>query len=476
MELRDAFNPDLHAILTSFPDNLFGVYSRFLQRIHPTAVFYVSAVLRWLTFSSSPVTMPELEDALAFNFSCTSEFVYDPMRRGENADRVCKMLEGMIVVKKKRLNSPRTVSLAHASVEDYLRSEKFTQEYMAYNLRTGPSHRFLAQTCLGYLLQFTDRPLIHETRTDYPLGPYAADYWHYHLHHSDNPALLSSLVVCLLQDGSSQYAAFSDLRQSLWDPSRPLWDQPLRDRPLWDRVPVTKPLSVCSELGYTEAVRFLLQNGANPNTNNNGSTALQAASSHGHLDIVRILLQSGAKVDILALDGACYYMHWDIVQVLLQKSSISVVGKWISDELVIAVQGDRLELVQILLEAWTNLGGAQLPLHHLMVTASEQGQSNIICLLLEHGADVNTATKNYNVLCAASFHGHVEAIQVLLKKGAEVNVMSGRYGSALQAASLRGNVEIVKLLLENGAEDNAAGGEYGSALQAASFMGSMEIV
>ncbi|KAJ7793904.1 hypothetical protein B0H14DRAFT_3558555 [Mycena olivaceomarginata] len=286
MELRDAFNPDLHAILTSFPDNLFGVYSRFLQRIHPTAVFYVLAVLRWLAFSSEPVTMACLEDALVFNFSNPSEFVYDLARRGENADRVCKMLEGLIVVNQEwdfwEDENTRTVTLAHASVKDYLRSEKFAQEYPGYDLRVGPSHRFLAQTCLGYLLQFIDHPLTRKTRTNYPLGTYAAENWYYHLGRSNDPALLSSLVVGLFG---------SDFQ-------------------------FTKPLSVCSRLGYTEAVRFLLQNGADPNMDDNGYTALQVASRLRHPDIVRILLQSGANVDIVVLDEACIRSHWDIVPVL----------------------------------------------------------------------------------------------------------------------------------------------------------------
>ncbi|KAJ7855163.1 ankyrin repeat-containing domain protein [Mycena olivaceomarginata] len=455
IELREAFSLNPDTILANFPGDLFGVYSRFLKRIQrPTTVFYVSAVLRWLAFSSRPVTMPQLEDALAFDFSRTSEFVYDPTRQGENADRVCKMLEGMIVVKRNWWNSARTVSLAHASVEDYLQSEKFTQEYTAYDLRTGPSHRFLAQTCLGYLLQFADRPLICETQTDYLLGPYAAQEWYYHLHRSDNPALLSSLVLRLLQDGSSQYAAFNEFS--------------------WRRLEFTKPLSVCSELGYTEAVCFLLQNGADPNMDDNGYTALRLVSTCGRLDVVHILLQSGANVNVAALESARIHNHWDIVQVLLQKSSISVVGEWISDGLAIAVQGSRLKMVQILLKAWTNLGGAQFR-HHLMVTASKRGQLNIVRLLLEHGADVNTATKNYNALCAASFHGHVEVIQVLLEKGAEVNAMSRRYGSPLQAASVQGHIGICQLLIEHGIEVNAAGGEYGSALQAASFEGNMEI-
>jgi ankyrin repeat protein len=466
IELREAFGLNLDTILAGFPGDLFGVYSRFLKRVQrPTTVFYVSAVLRWLAFSSDPVTMPELEDALAFDFSRTSEFVYDPTRRGENADRVCKMLEGMIVVKKNWWNSTRTVSFAHASVEDYLRSEKFTQEYTAYELRTGPSHRFLAQTCLCYLLQFANRSLIHKTRTDYPLGPYAAENWYYHLGQSDNPVLLSSLVVRLLQDGSNQYAAFNNFRldfQILF--------------PSIFQHPPTKPLDVCSKLGYTEAVCFLLQNGVDPNTNGNGSTALQEASRFGHLDIVHILLQSGAQVDTVALDQASIQSRWDIVQALLQKSSFSVAHKWISHGLAIAFQGG-LEIVQILLEAWTNLGGAQVP-HHLVVSASERGLSDIVCLLLEHGADVNAATEEYNALGAAValHHGCVNIVRVLLEKGAEVNATSKIYGSALQVASHRGDIETVRLLVKHGAEVNTAGGKYGSPLQAASRGGNVEMV
>jgi hypothetical protein len=78
--------------------------------------------------------MDILEDALAFDFSNPSEFVYDPTRRGENAARVCKMLEGMIVVDQIWWDNTRAVSFAHASVNDYLQSEKFTQEYTVYDL------------------------------------------------------------------------------------------------------------------------------------------------------------------------------------------------------------------------------------------------------------------------------------------------------------------------------------------------------
>ncbi|KAJ7337342.1 ankyrin repeat-containing domain protein, partial [Mycena albidolilacea] len=427
IELRDAFNPDLDTILSSFPDSLFGVYSRFLQRIHPTAVFYVSTVLRWLAFSSSPVTMDNLEDALAFDFSNPSEFVYDPTRRGENAARVCKMLEGMIVVNQIWWDNTRAVSFAHASVEDYLRSEKFTQEYTAYDLRAEPSYRFLAQSCLGFL-QFISRPLppapFSLVRQKYPLGSYAAANWSYHLHRSDDPELLLSLAVRFLQseNGLKRYHPTGVMQ-----------------------LPNVQPLSVCSQF-----VRFLLQNGADPNMSDNGFAALQAASSHGNLDIVHILLQSGAKV----LCAASLHGHLNIFRILLQS-------------------GAKVDVV-VLEKACTHDRWDQVLLDDLVITASKRGQSDMVRLLLEYGADVNAATKKYNALGAASFHGQVEAIRVLLEKGAEVNATSGIYGSALQIASYQGDIEIVRRLIEHGAKVNAAGGEYGSALQAASREGNTE--
>ncbi|KAJ7326362.1 putative multiple ankyrin repeats single kh domain protein [Mycena albidolilacea] len=346
------------------------------------------------------------------------------------------MLEGLVVVNQKwdfwEGENTRTVTLAHASVEDYFRSEKFAQEYPGYDLRVGPSHRFLAQTCLSYLLQFIDHPLIHKTRTNYPLGPHAAENWYYHLSRSDDPVLLSSLVVHLLQDGSSQYAAFNEFRQYLWSPFQ-----------------FTKSLSVCSQLGYTEAVRFLLQNGADPNGNDHGFTALLAASFHGHIDIVLILLQSGAKIDT-ALDQTWIHDGWDVP-----------LDERIGKQLVIAYKDGRLK-------------NYNFP-DQLVVTVSKRGQSNIVRLLLKHGANVNAATKEYSALGAASLHGHVNTICFLLEKGAEVNATSDTYGNALQAASHGGNLESVQLLIEHGAEVNAVGGEYGSALQAASIKGNLDI-
>ena len=57
-----------------------------------------------------------------------------------------------------------------------------------------------------------------------------------------------------------------------------------------------------------------------------------------------------------------------------------------------------------------------------------------------------------NALQAASGGGHLEIVCLLIEKGAEVNAQGGYYGNALQAALDGGDLEIVHLLIKKGAE------------------------
>ena len=61
-----------------------------------------------------------------------------------------------------------------------------------------------------------------------------------------------------------------------------------------------------------------------------------------------------------------------------------------------------------------------------------------------------------NALQAASHHGHTEVVQLLLEHGADINAQGGCYGSALQAASRDGLEAVIRLLLENGARGDVS--------------------
>ncbi|KAJ7218742.1 hypothetical protein C8J57DRAFT_1254739 [Mycena rebaudengoi] len=61
------------------------------------------------------------------------------------------------------------------------------------------------------------------------------------------------------------------------------------------------------------------------------------------------------------------------------------------------------------------------------------------------------AEKHEMALQAALAEGQTGVVQLLLNHGADVNVQGRRYGSALQAARRMGNEEVVQLLLDHGA-------------------------
>ena len=73
------------------------------------------------------------------------------------------------------------IKLAHMSVKEYLFSSSARKLY-SYDINEKMFHSLIAQTCLAYLLQFDTVDLLNEnTLGDFPLAPYAAKYWPYHV-------------------------------------------------------------------------------------------------------------------------------------------------------------------------------------------------------------------------------------------------------------------------------------------------------
>jgi len=96
----------------------------------------------------------------------------------------------------------------------------------------------------------------------------------------------------------------------------------------------------------------------------------------------------------------------------------------------------------------------------LLVACAENGHTDLIRLLLEHGADVMTRESDGQCRTAlhhASENGHQATVQLLLEKGAEIEakVSTDRDRTALHYAADNGHDATVRLLVENGADIDA---------------------
>jgi ankyrin repeat protein len=424
--------------LKSLPRTLDGTYERILLNINEEYHNDAIKVLQWLAFSARPVTLAEVAEALAVDFTNTIP-QFDPDQRMPDPRDILFICSSLVSTSSPIVSMSRTghdtngghtddqrefileteeLRLAHFSVKEYLIGERIQNSLASqYGFNGKIANRHIAQTCLAYLFQFDKMDSLQlQSPTYFPLAHYGAEFWMTHCKSQSEdtqiPNTIQQMIVHLLQPQSPQFVNWI----RLFDVDKP-WD---RNQLEFSQELIPSSLYYTSLMGLEEASwDLVLEKGADVNAQGGEyGNALQAASKAGHQPIVQLLLEKGA--DVNAQGG--YF-------------------------------GNALQ------------------------AASEAGHQAIVQLLLEKEADVNVqGGDSGNALQAASGVGHQEIVQLLLEKGAVVNAQGGYFGNALQAASRAGHHTIVQLLLENGADVNAQGGECGNALQAALGVGHRAIV
>jgi len=90
------------------------------------------------------------------------------------------------------------------------------------------------------------------------------------------------------------------------------------------------------------------------------------------------------------------------------------------------------------------------PLH----MAASKGQLDIVKLLIQHGAQIDTAsTRGGNTpLHFAAAGSHHQVVQLLIEQGAEVNQQDFDGMTSLMFAAYRGNLKTAKTLIDHGAD------------------------
>ena len=188
-------------------------------------------------------------------------------------------------------------------------------------------------------------------------------------------------------------------------------------------------IHIASEKGLTQLVAKLLEEGIDVNTEDSfKQTSLHLASKNGHLEVVDLLLQQ-KRIDVNHQDdkkmtalhySALFANDTDITELLLQN------GAHVNCR-------DNQELT---------------PLHRT-------SNKDVVMLLLQHGAKNELEKKSFTPLHLASQDGETEIAKLLLDHGADVNCKSEYEWTPLHVASFRGDNEIVDLLIQNGAQVNS---------------------
>ncbi|MGB6067902.1 MAG: ankyrin repeat domain-containing protein [Desulfomonilaceae bacterium] len=115
-----------------------------------------------------------------------------------------------------------------------------------------------------------------------------------------------------------------------------------------------------------------------------------------------------------------------------------------------------------------------------LLTASKEGDFQLVKRLLSSGINVDAQSGNATALMGAAANGHVDLAQELLSHGATIDAASPEGWTPLMLASLQGHLEMVRLLLDRGAAVNAKWshhGEYGgTALASASSNGFTNVI
>jgi ankyrin repeat protein len=160
-----------------------------------------------------------------------------------------------------------------------------------------------------------------------------------------------------------------------------------------------------------------------------GTTPLMYSAAVGSVDAMRLLIQGGAEVNAKNAFEATALM-------------------WCAT---------NFEKVRLLVEKGANVNARSKPGRTpLLIAASSDGSHEVVKYLLDKGADVSAKDGMQQTALHAAVTGNdTSTIQLLIAKGVDVNAKDEGGQTALMGAAANGNAAMVRLLLAKGADVNA---------------------
>jgi len=159
----------------------------------------------------------------------------------------------------------------------------------------------------------------------------------------------------------------------------------------WEDSEQLTSLHHAAREGKVEAVRLLLEAGANPlMKDQHNRTPLSFAAERGHLAIAELLIAAGGakNEDDIALHLACEQRQGEMVKKLVAaKMDVNFLPRASETPLMIAAQADDTNIMQTLLDAGANIAGRDMFNNTALHLAAKKDARNAARLLIGLGAD-----------------------------------------------------------------------------------------
>ncbi|XP_007528009.2 ankyrin repeat and SOCS box protein 3 isoform X1 [Erinaceus europaeus] len=219
--------------------------------------------------------------------------------------------------------------------------------------------------------------------------------------------------------------------------------------------------------GNVKVLRKLLKKGRSIDVaDNRGWMPIHEAAYHNAVECLRMLIRADSSENYIktktfegfcALHLAASQGHWKIVQILLEAGADpNITTSEETTPLFLAVENGQIDVLRLLLRHGANVNGSHSmcgwnSLHQ----ATFQENAEIIRLLLKKGAN-KECQDDFGItpLFVAAQYGNLESLRVLISSGANVNCQALDKATPLFIAAQEGHTACVELLLSNGADPN----------------------